>query len=165
LDYSMICEPLESINYESIIINEAVKNSVLQYNNFYKLIYSTNIVVLTSIFIIFELTHVTIENDSISFNKNNNNFEVFNKLIALEEYLLKLLNSHKTKLYKFKEIYDNKIFRFVFNEFNEMLENNVNTINTKNNHFILKISGLWESKESIGLTFKFIIANKYLQFY
>jgi hypothetical protein len=161
----MICEPLESINYESIIINEAVKNSVLQYNNFYKLIYSTNIVVLTSIFIIFELTHVTIENDSISFNKNNNNFEVFNKLIALEEYLLKLLNSHKTKLYKFKEIYDNKIFRFVFNEFNEMLENNVNTINTKNNHFILKISGLWESKESIGLTFKFIIANKYLQFY
>jgi hypothetical protein len=161
----MICEPLESINYESIIINEAVKNSVLQYNNFYKLIYSTNIVVLTSIFIIFELTHVTIENDSISFNKNNNNFEVFNKLIALEEYLLKLLNSHKTKLYKFKEIYDNKTFRFVFNEFNEMLENNVNTINTKNNHFILKISGLWESKESIGLTFKFIIVNKYLQFY
>jgi hypothetical protein len=161
----MICEPLESINYESIIINEAVKNSVLQYNNFYKLIYSTNIVVLTSIFIIFELTHVSIENDSISFNKNNTNFEVFNKLIALEEYLLKLLNSHKTKLYKFKEIYDNKTFRFVFNEFNEILENNVNTINTKNNNFVLKISGLWESKESIGLTFKFIIVNKYLQFY
>jgi len=161
----MICEPLESINYESIIINEAVKNSVLQYNNFYKLIYSTNIVVLTSIFIIFELTHVTIENDSISFNKNNHNFEVFNKLIALEEYLLKLLNSHKTKLYKFKEIYDNKTFRFVFNEFNEMLENNVNTINTKNYNFVLKISGLWESKESVGLTFKFIIVNKYLQFY
>jgi hypothetical protein len=161
----MICEPLESINYESIIINEAVKNSVLQYNNFYKLIYSTNIVVLTSIFIIFELTHVSIENDSISFNKNNHNFEVFNKLIALEEYLLKLLNSHKTKLYKFKEIYDNKTFRFVFNEFNEILENNVNTINTKNNNFVLKISGLWESKESVGLTFKFIIVNKYLQFY
>jgi hypothetical protein len=161
----MICEPLESINYESIIINEAVKNSVLQYNNFYKLIYSTNIVVLTSIFIIFELTHVSIENDSISFNKNNHNFEVFNKLIALEEYLLKLLNSHKTKLYKFKEIYDNKTFRFVFNEFNEMLENNVNTINTKNYNFVLKISGLWESKESVGLTFKFIIVNKYLQFY
>lgn len=161
----MICEPLESINYESIIINDAVKNSVLQYNNFYKLIYSTNIVVLTSIFIIFELTNVSIENDSITFNKNNNNFEVFNKLIALEEYLLKLLNSHKTKLYKFKEIYDNKTFRFVFNDFNEILENNVNTINTKNKNFVLKISGLWESKESVGLTFKFIIVNKYLQFY
>ena len=161
----MICEPLESINYESIILNEAVKNSVLQYNYFYKLIYSTDILVLTSIFAIFELTNIVIENDIITFNKNTNNFDIFNKLIALEEYLLKLLNSSKTKLYKFKEIYDNKSLRFVFNETSEMLENNINTINTKNKNLILKISGLWESKESIGLTFKFIIVNKYLQFY
>ena len=85
----MICEPLESINYEAIILNEPVKNSVLQYNYFYKLLYSTNILVLSSIFTIFELTNSVIENDSISFNKNNANFDVFNKLIALEEYLLK----------------------------------------------------------------------------
>jgi|UniRef100_A0A6C0DWV2 hypothetical protein len=161
----MICQPLEGINYESIILNEAVKNSVLQYNYFYKLIYSTDILVLTSIFAIFELTNIVIENDIITFNKNNNNFDIFNKLIALEEYLLKLLNSSKTKLYKFKEIYDNKSLRFVCNETSEMLENNINTINTKNKNLILKISGLWESKESIGLTFKFIIVNKYLQFY
>jgi hypothetical protein len=161
----MICQPLEGINYESIILNEAVKNSVLQYNYFYKLIYSTDILVLTSIFAIFELTNIVIENDIITFNKNTNNFDIFNKLIALEEYLLKLLNSSKTKLYKFKEIYDNKSLRFVFNETSEMLENNINTINTKNKNLILKISGLWESKESIGLTFKFIIVNKYLQFY
>jgi len=151
----MICEPLESINYEAIILNEAVKNSVIQYNNFYKLVYSTHILVLSSIFTIFELTNSVIENDSISFNK----------LIALEEYLLKLLNSHKTKMYKFKEIYDNKTFRFVYNEINEILDNNVNTISTKNPHVVLKISGLWESKESIGLTFKFIFVNKYIQFY
>ena len=161
----MICQPLEGINYESIILNEAVKNSVLQYNYFYKLIYSTDILVLTSIFAIFELTNIIIENDIITFNKNNNNFDIFNKLIALEEYLLKLLNSSKTKLYKFKELYDNKSLRFVSNETSEMLENNINTINTKNKNLILKISGLWESKESIGLTFKFIIVNKYLQFY
>lgn len=161
----MICQPLEDINYESIILNEAVKNSVLQYNYFYKLIYSTDILVLTSIFAIFELTNIIIENDIITFNKNNNNFDIFNKLIALEEYLLKLLNSSKTKLYKFKELYDNKSLRFVSNETSEMLEHNINTINTKNKNLILKISGLWESKESIGLTFKFIIVNKYLQFY
>ena len=160
----MICEPLESINYESIILNEPVKNSVIQYNYFYKIIYSTHILVLTSIFTIFELTNFVIEHDSVSFSKNNNNFDVFNKLIALEEYLLKLLHSHKTKLYKFKEIYDNKTFRFVFNEYNELLENHVNILTTKNKLFVLKISGLWESKESIGLTFKFITVNKYLQF-
>ena len=128
----MICQPLEGINYESIILNEAVKNSVLQYNYFYKLIYSTDILVLTSIFAIFELTNIIIENDIITFNKNNNNFDIFNKLIALEEYLLKLLNSSKTKLYKFKELYDNKSLRFVSNETSEMLENNINTINPIN---------------------------------
>jgi hypothetical protein len=187
----MICEPLESINYEAIILNEPVKNSVLQYNYFYKLLYSTNIVVLSSIFTIFELTNSVIENDSISFNKNNANcdvfnklialelyflnfvyssknnanFDVFNKLIALEEYLLKLLNSSKTKLFRFKEIYDNKSLRFVFNETNDILCDNINTVTTKHKYLILKISGLWESKESIGLTFKFIVVNKYLQFY
>jgi len=161
----MICEPLETINYEAIILNEAVKNSVIQYNYFYKILYSTNILVLSSIFTIFELTNVNMDNESISFNKTNTNFDVFNKLIALEEYLLKLLNSPKTKMYRFKEIYDNRTFRFVYNETNEILNNNVNTISTKNNMFVLKISGLWESKESIGLTFKFIIINKYLQFY
>jgi len=160
----MICEPLESINYEFIILNEPVKNSVVQYNYFYKILYSTDILVLTSIFTIFELTNFVLENDNITFSKNNNNFDVFNKLIALEEYLLKLLNSHKTKLYKFKEIYDNKTFRFVFNEYNEMLDNNVNIMTIKNKLFVLKISGLWESKESIGLTYKFIIVNKYLHF-
>ena len=161
----MICEPLETINYEAIILNEAVKNSVIQYNYFYKILYSTNIIVLSSIFTIFELTNIIIDNESICFNKNNTNFDVFNRLIALEEYLLKLLNSPKTKVYRFKEIYDNKTFRFVYNDTNEILDNNVNTISTKKNQFVLKISGLWESKESIGLTFKFIIINKYLQFY
>jgi len=161
----MICEPLESINYEAIILNEPVKNSVLQYNYFYKLLYSTNILVLSSIFTIFELTNSVIENDCISFNKNNANFDVFTKLIALEEYLLKLLNSSKTKLFRFKEIYDNKSLRFVFNETNDILCNNINTITTKHKYLVLKISGLWESKESIGLTFKFIVVNKYLQFY
>ena len=161
----MICEPLETINYEAIILNEAVKNSVIQYNYFYKILYSTNIIVLSSIFTIFELTNIIMDNESICFNKNNTNFDVFNRLIALEEYLLKLLNSPKTKVYRFKEIYDNKTFRFVYNDTNEILDNNVNTISTKKNQFVLKISGLWESKESIGLTFKFIIINKYLQFY
>jgi hypothetical protein len=161
----MICEPLEFLNYESIILNEPVKNSVLQYNYFYKLIYSTNILVLTSIFTVFDLTNFIIENDSITFNKSTNNFDIFNKLITLEEYLLKLLNSSKSKLYKFKEIYDNKTFRFVFNDTNETLENNINTLPIKNYQIVLKISGLWESKEAIGLTYKFILVNKYLQFY
>ena len=162
----MICENLKSLDYNAIIINEPIKNSVLQYNYFYKLLYSTNIVVLTSIFILFELNNVILENDKALFNKNTTNDSVFNKLIQLEEYLLNLINNSKAKQYKFKELYENQYIKYsLFDDIDKF--NNykyVNTLDEKNNKFILKISGIWESKENVGLTFKIIIANKYIKF-
>ena len=65
----MICESLKTIDYDAIIINEPIKNSVLQYNYFYKLLYSTPIVVLTSIFLLFELNCLSIS-FYISFHLN-----------------------------------------------------------------------------------------------
>lgn len=162
----MICENLKNIDYNAIIINEPIKNSVLQYNYFYKLLYSTNIVVLTSIFTLFELNNVILENDKALFNKNTFNDSVFNKLIQLEEYLLNLINNSKAKQYKFKELYENQYIKYsLFDDIDKF--NNykyVNTLDEKNNKFILKISGIWESKENVGLTFKIIIANKYIKF-
>jgi hypothetical protein len=162
----MICENLKNIDYNAIIINEPIKNSVLQYNYFYKLLYSTNIVVLTSIFTLFELNNVILENDKALFNKNTTNDSVFNKLIQLEEYLLNLINNSKAKQYKFKELYENQYIKYsLFDDIDKF--NNykyVNTLDEKNNKFILKISGIWESKENVGLTFKIIIANKYIKF-
>jgi hypothetical protein len=162
----MICENLKSLDYNAIIINEPIKNSVLQYNYFYKLLYSTNIVVLTSIFILFELNNVILENDKALFNKNTTNDNVFNKLNQIEEYLLNLINNSKTKLYKFKELHENQYFKYSLFDDIEKFNNYkyVNTLDEKNNKFILKISGIWESKENIGLTFKIIIANKYIKF-
>ena len=162
----MICENLKSLDYNAIIINEPIKHSVLQYNYFYKLLYSTNIVVLTSIFILFELNNVILENDKALFNKNITNDSVFNKLNQLEEYLLNLINNSKTKLYKFKELHENQYFKYSLFDDIEKFNNYkyVNTLDEKNNKFILKISGIWESKENIGLTFKIIIANKYIKF-
>lgn len=164
----MICENIENVDYNNIIINEPIKNSVLQYNYFYKLLYSTDIVVLSSVFIIFELNNIVMENDKVIFNKNSNNTDVFNKLIALEEYILNLINESKTKLYKFKELYEHQYFKFSISDdverFNDY--NNIKLLEVKNNNkkFILKISGIWESKDNIGLTFKIIIADKCISF-
>ena len=162
----MICESLKSIDYDAIIINEPIKNSVLQYNYFYKVLYSTPIVVLTSIFTLFELNNVLLENDKATFNKNTINDGVFNKLNQLEEYILNLINSSKTKLYKFRELHENLYFKYSLcddiDKFNKYKY--VNDLDRKNNKFILKISGIWESKENIGLTFKIIITNKCIKF-
>ena len=162
----MICENLKTIDYDAIIINEPIKNSVLQYNYFYKLQYSTNIVVLTSIFILFELNNVLLENDKALFNKNTINDSVFNKLNNLEEYILNLINNSKTKLYKFKELQENQYFKYSLCDDIDKFNNYkyVNTLDGKTSKFILKISGIWESKENIGLTFKIIIVNKCIKF-
>ena len=162
----MICENLKTIDYDAIIINEPIKNSVLQYNYFYKLLYSTPIVVLTSIFTLFELNNVILENDKATFNKNTINDSVFYKLNQLEEYILNLVNNSKTKLYKFKELQENQYFKYSLCDDIDKYNNYkyVNTLDGRNNKFILKISGIWESKENIGLTFKIIITNKYIKF-
>lgn len=163
----MICEDLESFNKDNIIVNEAIKNSVIQYNYFYKLLYSTDNIILSSIFILFELNNITIDNDKVFLNNNNNN-NIFNKLIALEEYILNLINESKTKSYKFRELYENNFFKFSPSDDNERFNNykNITNLNIKNNSkkFILKISGIWESKDNIGLTFKIIGINKTLDF-
>ena len=108
----MISENLQNLNYESIILNEPIKNSAVQYNYFYKLLYSTNIVSLTSIFLLFELNNLSFENDKIKFIKSTLNNSVFSKLIELEEQLLNLIIDSKNKLYKLKEIYENQFFKY-----------------------------------------------------
>jgi hypothetical protein len=162
----MICESLKNIEYDAIIINEPIKNSVLQYNYFYKLLYSTNIVVLTSIFVLFELSNVIFENDKALFDKNTSNDNVFSKLNKLEEYILNLITNSKTKLYKFKELHENQYFKYSLYDDIDKFDNYkyVNTLDNKNYKFILKISGIWESKENIGLTFKIINTNKCVNF-
>ena len=40
----MIAENIDNINHKYIIINDAIKNSVLQHSNFYKLSYSNDII-------------------------------------------------------------------------------------------------------------------------
>jgi len=57
-----------------------------------------------------------------------------------------------------------------FNNFNNLkllsnsnIVSNFNIASNSNNHyFILKISGLWETRENIGMTFKIVKINNYL---
>jgi hypothetical protein len=160
----MISENLQDLNYECIILNEPIKNSAVQYNYFYKLLYSTHIVSLTSIFLLFELNNLSFENDKIKFDKSTLNNNVFNKLIELEEYVLNLIIDTKSKLYKLKELYENQFFKYSLSDDNENINNYNHLKEVNNTTFIIKISGIWEAKDSIGLTFKFIKVNKFIQF-
>lgn len=173
----MFAEDLENIDYNNIIICDPIKNSIIDYSSFYKIIYSNNYISYNGLFTIFRVNNVTINKDKVFFNNNNDdeNNIVFNKLKHIEEDITKLCSKSKIKKinYKLKDFLNNNYFKFVnnddmnkFNNFNnlKLLSNSNSSVvsNSDYHYFILKISGLWETRENIGMTFKIIKINNYL---
>jgi hypothetical protein len=166
----MISENLEDLNYNNIIIYEPIKNSILNHSYFYKIIFSNHLLSLNGLFCTFELTNSSIINDKCNFDLIIND-NIIKKLQKFENYLLdKILinNEPKHKIYK---LYDNIIsgtIKFNYSDYcldkNSFFNNNNYNYynNLCNNKFILKISGIWETKENIGITYKFILIKSQL---
>ena len=163
----MLCEELTNINLNNIIIMEAIKNNVLQESYFFKINYYNDIIVYNGLYIRFELKILELLNDKILYNIDENLY-TFNKIYKLEYDILNILNIQKKKKFKIKEIIEKKNIKYNNIDINSNI--NVDTLNNfkniSNNNdtisFILKISGIWKTNENYGLTFKFLICNKYL---
>jgi hypothetical protein len=115
--------------------------------SFIRILYSTELITLNGIFIIINLNDITSEK---YYNKYKCSFnvlvhkEIIDKIKNIEENILIKYKTNKRPLYK---IYDQmktghiKVFSDIKNN--------------ENNYFILKISGIWETEDSYGLTYKF----------
>lgn len=154
----MLTINIEDFDYSHIILCEAIKNSIILYNNFYKLLYSNEIVTFNGIYILINLNYSHIIKDKIFFDISNN-LDIINKINNIEYKLLDILNIKKEKQLKLKDFLKNGIIKFSYSDYDE-IDNNfiklkkINDINIEN--FILKISGIWENKDNIGITFKII---------
>ena len=154
----MLTINIEDFDYSHIILCEAIKNSIILYNNFYKLLYSNEIVTFNGIYILINLNYSHIIKDKIFFDISNN-LDIINKINNIEYKLLDILNIKKEKKKKLKDFLKNGIIKFSYSDYDE-IDNNfiklkkINDINIEN--FILKISGIWENKDNIGITFKII---------
>ena len=155
----MITETIDSFNLNYITICDAIKNSFVIYNNFYKLLYSNKYLTFNGIFILFKLNYNYIIKDKIFFDINDNLY-VINKINLIEEKILNLLHIKKEKQLKLKEFMNNGIIKFTCSDYCTINDSNFKINNLKNNSnietFILKISGIWENKDNIGITFKII---------
>ena len=69
----MFAENIEDIDFNNIIINEPIKNSVIDHSNFYKVIYSNKNITLNGLFCLFKLNNINIVKDKILLNNNNAN--------------------------------------------------------------------------------------------
>jgi len=134
-----------------VIFCYPIKNTIMSYGNFIRILYSTNNVSFNGIYLLINLKNIFCEK---YYNKYKCNFNVdihknlIEKIKVIEENILKKLENvfyNKFPQYKIYEQFKNgyiKIFQEVQNK------SDVN--------FILKISGVWEINSSYGLTYKFI---------
>ena len=159
----MISENINYINKEKIILCDPIKNSLLQYSNFYKIIYSNDIISLNGLFVYFEFKNVNILSEKIIFNIETNR-EIIDKISNLEEHILDILKFDKNKNKKITEFINNGYIKYCYND----IPDSFYTYKNKENNIaklILKISGIWESGDNIGLTFKIVLIKDFIEFY
>lgn len=133
----MIAEEIDNIDYHNIFISESNKNTS---NNFIKIFYSNNLLFLNSIYINLHLTNLKIQNNKIIFDYLYN----IEKIKNLESFILNNININKDPVLKLTNLLDSNILKFG----NEIFKHN-----------ILKISGIWETNENYGITFKILEFN------
>ena len=94
----MLVDNIDNINYDNIIINDPIKNSMIEESLFYKFLYSKEYVTFNGIFLLFKLEDIHYSKDKIIFdNINENNTKILNNIIDIESKLFDIFNNKKKK--------------------------------------------------------------------
>lgn len=143
----------DEYNKEYIFLQESVKNNIIDNSKFIRIIYSNNIFVVNTLYIVFNLNVIQIEN---YFNKYKFVFNVkqntkpINQLKYIEESILdKVFISNKKPVFRLYEQINSGNLKL----FKDNLK--LHKINS-DNEFIIKISGIWENDYEYGITYKFV---------
>jgi hypothetical protein len=143
--------PINLYNNEYIIFMDKKKNIILDNSYFTKILYSPKYITINGLCIIlnFKLFSVnnTIYNKCIGnlVNSVENNITI-NKLFEIEKNILENYNEYFNLTKKPVFMINNSFYGGSFKIYEK--------INKNTNTFIYRISGIWETKDEIGLTYK-----------
>ena len=125
----------KDLSIDDIFFLDPIKNIIINNSKFIRIIYSNNLLTLNGIYLICNIDN----------KDKNNNHGLLLYIQSLEDNILNKFSKEKIKNYKIREYFNN---------------NFINTDYTKDHEnytkYILKISGLWDASNNIGLTFKFL---------
>lgn len=143
---------INDFNINNIFFQESIKNTVISNSKFIRIYYSNSILSINLIFIKIPITIISYEKFYnkykcvINLNKDTSHIKT---LINIEKEILNKININKIKNYDiYKNLYSSNINLFI---------NNINKYNIISNYIIIKISGIWETENDCGITYKFII--------
>ena len=147
-----IAKKIELYDNNSVILFDPIKNNIMSEGNFIRILYSSSYITLNGIYIVVTLNNITCEK---YFSKYRCFFNILlhkdllDKLQIIEENILSKYNpEHKIPQYKIYEQIKNGNIKI----FNDVGNKSICS-------FILKISGIWETQNNYGLTYKFIKIN------
>lgn len=141
----MIAEDLNNYSNSNIFIMNPIKNTLINQGLFYKIVYSNSLFTSNGLYIKIPLTNTKYLNGRLIYNIEDNT-NVLNQIVNIENFILdKIINKKKIH----HKIYD------------QIKNGNIKT-NNSNSEVILKISGIWENDNSVGISYKIITINNTL---
>lgn len=146
----------DNYNINFIYFNDSIKNTVIDNSNFIKIMFSNNDLYLNGFYVLITLENISVEKyynkyKCVINDDNINNKNLFEFMYKLEHELLHKYNNNKNKkLIITNQLRQNNIKLFIENK--DIKETSYSKL-----QFCLKISGIWEKNDEIGLTYKFTI--------
>jgi hypothetical protein len=144
-----IVKRLDQYDNNCIFFCDPIKNNIMSDGNFIRILYSTHIVTFNGIYLLIKFNDVIYDKYYSKYKCSFNyieHIEIIERIKEIEESILSKLDMiNKSKQYKIFEQLKNGHFKIFCDKTPKF-----------NNLFILKISGIWETNSSYGLTFKFI---------
>jgi hypothetical protein len=144
---------IDEFNKDYIFLQEPVKNNIIDDSKFIRIIYSNNIFSINTLYIVFNLHIIQLEN---YFNKHKfifnvkQNTKAINQLKSIEEAILdKIFINNKKPVFRLYEQLNSGNLKL----FKDNLK--LHKINS-DNEFIIKISGIWDNEYEYGITYKFV---------
>jgi hypothetical protein len=118
---------------------------------FIRILYSTHNLVLNGIYLLVHINDITCDK---YYNKYKCNFNISNHKDIIEN--IKLIEEEILKKYKSNKMPSFKIYEQIKSGYIKIFSD---IGNKQQCTFILKISGIWETQQNFGLTYKFIKIN------
>ena len=135
--------PYHLFEIRKIIFQKPVENKIKYYNYFYRIIYNEKYFTIQNIIISIPLTHIVTNYNNKIYKITFNNSLLYS-LFYIEYEILKKINLITNK----------KIERLLYNDC--IYKRYILHLNKPVHKILLRISGIWESKDKIGITYKFI---------
>lgn len=143
-------------NIQDVYYCKPIRNKIMSGGMFIRLIYSNQLASINGIHVSFSITGRVQEIYSSKFKFFYDNVTDNYSISLLQDIENNLLNSadikHRNPQYKLREQLSAGFFKFFQNNITKSSKINHGNINTT---FVLKISGIWTTDTSYGITYKF----------